>query len=101
MFLVDTNGRCADSNPDLFRVLANFHRVYAEVNMAKSTKKKPTKKISVRRPPIALYGVPINEAAASGDLRQMKSMAAKARKHISDVSSALARLEKAIAKAGG
>lgn len=69
--------------------------------MAKSTKKKPAKKTSARKPPIALYGVPINEAAASGDLRQMKSMAAKARKHIGDVSAALARLEKAIAKAGG
>jgi hypothetical protein len=69
--------------------------------MAKSTKKRPAKKSSARRPPIALYGVPIYQAAASGDLRQMKSMAAQARKHISDVSSALARLEKAIAKAGG
>jgi hypothetical protein len=70
--------------------------------MAKSTKKASKKKTSARRPPIiVLYGVPINEAAASGDLRKMKSMAAKARKHISEVSSALARLEKAIAKAGG
>jgi hypothetical protein len=31
----------------------------------------------------------------------MKSMAAKARKHIADVQAALAKLEQAMAKAGG
>jgi Domain of unknown function (DUF1843) len=50
--------------------------------------------------PIPLYAVPINEAAASGDLRQMKSMAAKGRKHLADVQAALAKLDKAITKAG-
>jgi Domain of unknown function (DUF1843) len=55
------------------------------------------------KPPVirALYAVPIKEAAASGDLRQMKSMATKARKHLSDVQTALAKLEDSIAKAGG
>lgn len=64
----------------------------------KSSKRGGAKKPTVPRP---LYAVPIHECAASGNLREMKSMAAKARKHISDVQAALAKLEKAMAKAGG
>lgn len=64
----------------------------------KSTKKGGAKKPSVIRP---LYAVPIYESAASGNLREMKSMAAKARKHIADVQAALAKLEQSMAKAGG
>ena len=48
-----------------------------------------------------LYAAPINEAAASGDLQAMKSIATKARKHLSDVNSALAKLDAAIAKSKG
>jgi uncharacterized membrane protein (UPF0182 family) len=51
--------------------------------------------------PQPLYAVPIKEAAASGDLQAMKSMAAKARKHLADVNSALAKLDQAIAKGDG
>jgi hypothetical protein len=55
------------------------------------------------KPPVIvpLYAVPIKEAAASGDLRSMKSIAAKGRKHITDVQAALAKLDAAITKAGG
>ena len=58
------------------------------------------KKASGRKkaPIIVLYGVPIRHAAARGNLREMKSMAAKARKHIADVQAALAKLEQSIAK---
>ncbi len=51
--------------------------------------------------PRPLYGSPIREAAASGNLSEMKSMATKARKHLADVNSALAKLDQAIAKANG
>jgi len=72
--------------------------------MAKAASKS-SKKGSAKAPeaPIIrpLYAVPIKEAAASGNLRQMKSMAAKARKHVSDVQTALAKLDQAIAKANG
>lgn len=64
----------------------------------KSSKKGGAKKPPVIRP---LYAAPIHECAASGNLREMKSMAAKARKHIADVQAALAKLEQAVAKAGG
>lgn len=72
----------------------------------KSTKAtKSTKKATAKRPTNGgahtLYAVPINEAAASGDLRQMKSMAAKARKHLADVQKALTKLEQSIAKVSG
>jgi hypothetical protein len=48
-----------------------------------------------------LYAAPIKECAATGNLREMKSMAAKARKHIADVQKALASLEQSISKLGG
>lgn len=67
---------------------------------SKSTKKGSAKKA---KPPIIrpLYAVPIKECAASGNLREMKSMAAQARKHIADVQAALTKLEQSIAKVGG
>ena len=72
--------------------------------MAKASSKS-TKKASAAaaKPPVMvpLYAVPIKEAAASGDLKAMKNMAAKARKHIADVNSALAKLDQAIAKSNG
>lgn len=64
----------------------------------KSSKKGGAKKPPVIRP---LYAVPINECAASGNLREMKSMATTARKHIADVQAALVKLEQSIAKVGG
>ena len=72
--------------------------------MAKAASKS-TKKASAKpeKPPIIrpLYGPPIREAAASGNLSEMKSMATKARKHLAEVNSALANLDKAITKANG
>lgn len=47
------------------------------------------------------YGVPINEAIASGNLREMKAMATRTRKHIADVQRALKALEGKIGKLGG
>jgi hypothetical protein len=62
--------------------------------------KKPGKKAPSKKggPIVALYAVPIRHCAATGNLREMKSMAAKAKKHISDVQGALAKLEQSIAK---
>lgn len=69
--------------------------------MAKSASKSGKKAPSKKRPPIVpLYAVPIKHCAAKGNLREMKSMAAKARKHVSDVQAALAKLEQSIAKLG-
>lgn len=72
--------------------------------MAKAASKS-TKKASAKsaKPviPQPLYAVPIKEAAASGDLQAMKSMATQARKHLAEVNSALAKLDKAIAKSNG
>ncbi|MGA9773022.1 MAG: DUF1843 domain-containing protein [Blastocatellia bacterium] len=67
---------------------------------SKSTKKASAKpeKLVIPQP---LYGGPIREAVASGDLKSMKSMATKARKHLADVNSALAKLDQAIAKTKG
>jgi hypothetical protein len=68
---------------------------------SKSSKKASAKKASSKKkggPIIALYAVPIKHCAATGNLRDMKNMAAKARKHISDVQAALAKLEQSIAK---
>ena len=49
-------------------------------------------------PIVPLYAAPIKHCAATGNLREMKSMAAKAKKHVSDVQAALAKLEQSIAK---
>jgi hypothetical protein len=67
----------------------------------KSTKKAAAKKPVPKIPIHPLYAVPIRDCAASGNLREMKSMAGKARKHVSDVQAALAKLEQSIAKLGG
>ena len=63
--------------------------------------KKASAKTAKPVTPHPLYAGPIKEAAASGDLQAMKSMAAKARKHLADVNSALAKLDKAITKSNG
>jgi len=57
-------------------------------------------KKAVKPPPIPiqpLYAVPIYAAAQRGDAAEMKKVAAAARKHINDVKSALAALEKKLA----
>jgi hypothetical protein len=68
--------------------------------MAKSASKsgKKASKSSGKGPIIPLYAAPIRHCTARGNLREMKSMAAKAKKHIADVQSALAKLEQSIAK---
>jgi hypothetical protein len=53
------------------------------------------------RVPVVLYGVPIQEAIAKGDLAQMKKLAAEAEQHLQqtgDVSAALEYLKIEIAK---
>ena len=67
--------------------------------VVKKTTKKAAKKApaKLKVPIIALYGVPIYAAIKRGDSKEMKALAAKARKHISDVQTALAALDKKIA----
>lgn len=65
----------------------------------KPSAKKVSAKASVKpavlnKPIIALYGVPIYGAIKRGNAAEMKKLAAQARKHISEVTTALAALEK-------
>ncbi len=58
--------------------------------------KKAAKKLAPKPPkpdPRPLYAMPIREAIARGDLKEMRALATKARKHISDVQGALNKLE--------
>ncbi len=55
--------------------------------------KKPTK---LYKPIVALYAVPIYDAIKRGDAAEMKKLATQARKHVNDVSAALAALDKRI-----
>ena len=67
----------------------------------KKTSKKSTKLSSrVETGPVPPYGDPIRGAIARGDAQEMRSVAANARKWLSDVQSALAQLESAIKKSG-
>jgi len=68
---------------------------------AASSKKinKPTRsKATARSGALPPYGDPIRDAIARGNIREMKTVATSARKYLSDVSAALARLESAIKK---
>ena len=56
------------------------------------TKKKPT-------PIRPLYGVAIKDCIKRGDTKEMKALAAQARKQVSDVKAALASLDKKIGAA--
>ena len=63
--------------------------------------KKSTKKSSrVESGPVPPYGDPIRKAIARGDQREMKNVAASARKWMSDVQSALDQLDGALKKSG-
>lgn len=62
----------------------------------KTTKRGAKKTAKKSGPIIALYAVPIHQCISRGNLAEMRKMAAQARKHISDVTSALAMLDKAI-----
>lgn len=59
------------------------------------------KAAAAKSAPLPPYGVPIKEAIAGGDLRNMKAVAASARKHVADVERALKTLDAAIAKRKG
>jgi hypothetical protein len=68
----------------------------------KSTSGGTSKKAAAAKSaPLPPYGVPIKEAIAGGDLRNMKAVAASARKHVADVERALKTLDAAIAKRKG
>jgi hypothetical protein len=62
----------------------------------KASKPKSTK--SSVRSPLPPYGIAIKEAIAGGNAPEMRKVATAARKHLSDVKGALAKLEKAIGK---
>lgn len=47
---------------------------------------------------IVLYGIPIRDAIKRGDLSEMRQLAVLARRHVSEVQTALAQLEKSIGK---
>lgn len=66
-----------------------------KVSGLKATSTKPPK-LSVPIQP--LYAVPIYAAAKRGDAAEMKSLAAQARKHISDLTAALSALDKKLGK---
>ena len=65
---------------------------------SKATSKKASAASSAPLPP---YGVPIKEAIAGGNLREMKAVGASARKHVAEVERALKTLDAAIAKLNG
>ena len=69
----------------------------------KSSAKKSTTKRSAAAPasgPVPPYGDPIRAAIARGDQREMKNVAASARKWMADVQSALDQLDSAMKKSG-
>jgi hypothetical protein len=60
----------------------------------------PTKKATkIEKPIRPLYGIPIYDAIKRGDAREMKALAADARKHVSELKKAIAALEKKIGAA--
>lgn len=61
----------------------------------KSTKKKAARPDTGALPP---YGDPIRKAIARGDAREMKNVAASARKWMADVQAALDQLDSALKK---
>jgi hypothetical protein len=65
-----------------------------------ASKKKSTKKKAARPEtgPVPPYGDPIRKAIARGNTREMKTVAASARKWLSDVQTALEQLEGALKK---
>jgi hypothetical protein len=62
------------------------------------TRKAPAKSAKRKSPIVALYAVPIHACIRRGNMAEMRKMAAQARKHISEVTAALAALEKKIGK---
>ncbi len=60
----------------------------------KTSAKASTKPAALNKPIVALYAVPIYDAIKRGEAAEMKKLATQARKHVSEVTSALAALEK-------
>jgi hypothetical protein len=54
--------------------------------------------VAIRTGALPPYGVAIRDAIARGDAAEQKRVAAAARKHLSDVKAALAKLDKALGK---
>jgi hypothetical protein len=67
---------------------------------AKKSAKRSTAAARVESGPVPPYGDPIRAAIARGDAREMKNVAASARKWLADVQSALDKLDSAIKKSG-
>ena len=69
----------------------------------KSSAKKSTKRSAAAQPAsgaVPPYGDPIRKAIARGDQREMKNVAASARKWMADVQAALDQLDSAMKKSG-
>ena len=64
----------------------------------KSAAKKSTRKSAPLTGAVPPYGDPIRKAIARGDAREMKNVAASARKWITDVQAALDQLDSALKK---
>ena len=64
----------------------------------KSSKKTTKARAGVESGQVPPYGDPIRGAIARGDVQEMRSVAANARKWLSDVQSALAQLDSALKK---
>ena len=71
-----------------------------QTRKASSAKVGKASSAAARSGAVPPYGVPIREAIARGDVREMKALAASTRKWLSDVSSALAKLESSLKKPG-
>ncbi len=65
---------------------------------SKGGSKSSLAKAAARPGAIPPYGVAIRDAIARGDANEMKNVAAAARKYLSDVQSALDKLDKALGK---
>lgn len=65
---------------------------------SKGKKAAPAKSAATRTGALPPYGNPIREAIARGDAKEMKAVAASARKYLKDVQAALDKLDKALGK---
>ena len=68
-------------------------RKTSKATTVKTSKKPP----ALEKPIRPLYGIPIYDAIKRGNTAEMKKLATQARKHVKDVQTALAALEKKIA----
>ncbi|MDX6612876.1 MAG: hypothetical protein QOD75_2062 [Blastocatellia bacterium] len=71
-----------------------------QTRKASSSKVGKASSAAARGGAVPPYGVPIREAIARGDMREMRMLAASTRKWFSEVSFALAKLESSLKKSG-